>query len=61
MRMINLSTLINILRRQGTLRKTETGYDVAIPNFKATDLQTFVWNQHDGSAAALALLKNCTE
>jgi len=46
---------------RGTLKKTATGYDVAIPNFKPTDRQSFAWISRDVPAAALALLKNYTD
>ncbi|KAJ6554161.1 hypothetical protein B0H19DRAFT_1262556 [Mycena capillaripes] len=46
---------------RGILKKTATGYDVAIPNFKQKDRQSFAWISRDVPAAALALLKNYTD
>ncbi|KAJ7621872.1 hypothetical protein DFH06DRAFT_767307 [Mycena polygramma] len=45
----------------GLLKKTDTGFDVAVPFFKPTDRQTFTWIERDMPAALLALLKNYTE
>ncbi|KAJ7770031.1 hypothetical protein B0H16DRAFT_1881825 [Mycena metata] len=45
----------------GSLKKTDTGYDVAMPQYPATSLQTFVWIERDVPAATLALLKNYTD
>ncbi|KAJ7490659.1 hypothetical protein FB451DRAFT_1220682 [Mycena latifolia] len=45
----------------GLLRKTSTGFDVAVPHFSATDRQAFTWIDRDLPAAALALLKNYTD
>ncbi|KAJ7705014.1 hypothetical protein B0H17DRAFT_1002865 [Mycena rosella] len=43
------------------LKKTATGFDVAVPNYSATDRQAFTWVEHDVPAATLALLKNYTD
>ncbi|KAF7359736.1 NmrA domain-containing protein [Mycena venus] len=40
------------------LEKTERGYDLAVPMYKATDLEAFAWISRDLPAASLALLKN---
>ncbi|KAJ7769962.1 hypothetical protein B0H16DRAFT_1715595 [Mycena metata] len=45
----------------GSLKKTDTGYNVAVPQYPATSLQTFVWIERDLPAATLALLKNYTD
>ncbi|KAJ7490670.1 hypothetical protein FB451DRAFT_624058 [Mycena latifolia] len=45
----------------GLLKKTPTGFDVAVPNFSATDRQAFTWVDRDVPAAVLALLKNYTD
>ncbi|KAJ7690354.1 hypothetical protein B0H17DRAFT_1201700 [Mycena rosella] len=45
----------------GLLRKTPTGFDVAVPNFASTDRQAFTWVQRDIPTAVLALLKNYTD
>ncbi|KAJ7776630.1 hypothetical protein DFH07DRAFT_911950 [Mycena maculata] len=42
----------------GLLKKTPTGFDVAVINFSATDRQAFTWVERDIPAATLALLKN---
>ncbi|KAJ7762908.1 hypothetical protein B0H16DRAFT_1455354 [Mycena metata] len=41
--------------------KTDTGYDVALPQYPATSLQAFVWVKRDVPAATLALLRNYTD
>ncbi|KAJ6585537.1 hypothetical protein B0H19DRAFT_1109978 [Mycena capillaripes] len=45
----------------GNLKKTETGFDIAIPNFSTTDRQAFTWVEREVPAAVLALLKNYTD
>ncbi|KAJ7705001.1 hypothetical protein B0H17DRAFT_1156950 [Mycena rosella] len=45
----------------GLLRKTPTGFDMAVPKFSPTDRETFTWVQRDIPAAVLALLKNYTD
>ncbi|KAJ7133471.1 hypothetical protein C8R44DRAFT_611698 [Mycena epipterygia] len=45
----------------GLLKKTDTGFDVGVPNFSATDRQAFSWVERDVPAAVLALLKNYTD
>ncbi|KAJ6485247.1 hypothetical protein DFH09DRAFT_1458092 [Mycena vulgaris] len=45
----------------GLLKKTATGFDVAVPNYKATDREAFTWFERDVPAAVLALLKNYTD
>ncbi|KAF8156198.1 hypothetical protein K438DRAFT_1986962 [Mycena galopus ATCC 62051] len=48
--------------KHGTLKKTEDGkFTVGVPNYNATDLQTFAWISRDCSAATLVLLKNYTD
>ncbi|KAJ6448791.1 hypothetical protein C8R47DRAFT_1204866, partial [Mycena vitilis] len=47
--------------RQQTLKKTDTGYEISMPGYKATDFQAFTWVARDVPAAALALLKNYTD
>ncbi|KAJ7704794.1 hypothetical protein B0H17DRAFT_1301678 [Mycena rosella] len=45
----------------GLLKKTATGFDLAIPSFSTTDQQAFTWVERDVPAATLALLKNYTD
>ncbi|KAJ6583831.1 hypothetical protein DFH09DRAFT_1433738 [Mycena vulgaris] len=45
----------------GLLKKTAIGFDVAVPNYKATDREAFTWFERDVPAAVLALLKNYTD
>ncbi|KAJ7209353.1 hypothetical protein B0H12DRAFT_424186 [Mycena haematopus] len=47
--------------KNGSLKKTATGYEVVVPSYKATDLQAFAWISRDVPAATLALLKNYTD
>lgn len=43
------------------MKKTDTGYDVAVQNYSATDRQAFTWVAREVPAATLALLKNYTD
>ncbi|KAJ7214061.1 hypothetical protein GGX14DRAFT_618232 [Mycena pura] len=45
----------------GLLKKTDTGFNIAITNYKAGDREAFTWVERDAPAAALALLKNYTD
>ncbi|KAJ7738368.1 hypothetical protein B0H16DRAFT_1570618 [Mycena metata] len=45
----------------GLLKKTATGFDVAVSNYKANDLEAFTWVERDVPGVALALLKNYTD
>ncbi|KAJ6585540.1 hypothetical protein B0H19DRAFT_1109989 [Mycena capillaripes] len=45
----------------GNLKKTDTGFDIAIPKFSTTDRQAFTWVEREVPAAVLALLKNYTD
>ncbi|KAJ7160250.1 hypothetical protein C8R46DRAFT_1038537 [Mycena filopes] len=45
----------------GLLKKTATGFDVAVPNYSATDRQAFTWIERDVPTVVLALLKNYTD
>ncbi|KAJ7770036.1 hypothetical protein B0H16DRAFT_1411184 [Mycena metata] len=47
--------------KHNDLKKTDTGYDVALPQFPATSLQNFVWVERDLPAATITLLKNYTD
>ncbi|KAJ6485233.1 hypothetical protein DFH09DRAFT_1054451 [Mycena vulgaris] len=47
--------------KHGLLKKTPTGFDFAVPNYGATDVQAFTWVERDVPAATLALLKNYTD
>ncbi|KAJ7621865.1 hypothetical protein DFH06DRAFT_1059885 [Mycena polygramma] len=43
------------------LKKTDTGFDVAIPHYKPTDRQAFTWAEREVPVTVLALLKNYTD
>ncbi|KAJ7364833.1 hypothetical protein DFH08DRAFT_1073378 [Mycena albidolilacea] len=43
------------------LKKTDTGFNVAVPHFSATDCQAFTWVEQVVPATILALLKNYTD
>ncbi|KAJ7256869.1 hypothetical protein B0H12DRAFT_1112123 [Mycena haematopus] len=45
----------------GLLKKTDTGFDIAVPHFRATDRQAFTWVEQAVPATVLALLKNYTD
>ncbi|KAJ7095563.1 hypothetical protein C8R44DRAFT_889986 [Mycena epipterygia] len=53
--------LENYYHKFGLLKKTATGYDVAVQNYSATDRQAFTWVAREVPAATLALLKNYTD
>ncbi|KAJ7776282.1 hypothetical protein B0H16DRAFT_1712658 [Mycena metata] len=43
------------------LKKTDTGFDMAVPRYSATALEAWTWVGHDVGQAALALFKNYTD
>ncbi|KAF8185276.1 hypothetical protein K438DRAFT_1973988 [Mycena galopus ATCC 62051] len=45
----------------GLLRKTDTGFDIAVPHFSATNRQAFTWVEQTVPATVLALLRNYTD
>ncbi|KAJ6523483.1 hypothetical protein DFH09DRAFT_1420517 [Mycena vulgaris] len=45
----------------GFLKKTTTGFNVAVPNYTATARASFTWVERDVPAVTLALLKNYTD
>ncbi|KAJ7741388.1 NAD(P)-binding protein [Mycena metata] len=51
-------TFLENLYRFGVLKKTDTGFDIPIPNYSPTSLSSFTWVQRDVPAVVLALLKN---
>ncbi|KAJ7160146.1 hypothetical protein C8R46DRAFT_1107162 [Mycena filopes] len=51
-------TFLENLWKFGGLKKTPTGFDIAMPFFKATDTNSFTWIGHDYPRVVLALLKN---
>ncbi|KAJ7747836.1 hypothetical protein B0H16DRAFT_1554780 [Mycena metata] len=51
-------TFLENFYRFGALKKTETGFDIAIPNYAPTSLSSFTWVRRDVPAVVLALLKN---
>ncbi|KAJ7214051.1 hypothetical protein GGX14DRAFT_618203 [Mycena pura] len=53
--------LENYYMKFNALKKTDTGFDAAIPQYKVGDREAFTWVERDVPAAALALLKNYTD
>jgi hypothetical protein len=47
--------------RFNLLKKTDTGFNVAVPHFSTTDRQAFTWIEQVVPATILALLKNYTD
>ncbi|KAJ7105055.1 hypothetical protein C8R43DRAFT_1166025 [Mycena crocata] len=45
----------------GYLKKTDTGFNVSVPNYGADDLQGFSWIEREVPSAVLALLKHYTD
>ncbi|KAJ7785289.1 hypothetical protein DFH07DRAFT_726510 [Mycena maculata] len=43
------------------LKKTPTGFDIAVPKYSPTSLVSYTWVQRDVGEAVLALLKNYTD
>ncbi|KAJ7490660.1 hypothetical protein FB451DRAFT_1389423 [Mycena latifolia] len=58
---IHLGAFLENYWKFGLLKKTATGFDVAVPNYSATDREAFTWVERDMPAAVLALLKNYTD
>ncbi|KAJ7490674.1 hypothetical protein FB451DRAFT_1513475, partial [Mycena latifolia] len=58
---IHLGVFLENYWKFGLLKKTATGFDVAIPNYSATDREAFTWVERDVPASVLALLKNYTD
>ncbi|KAJ7705017.1 NAD(P)-binding protein [Mycena rosella] len=46
---------------QQTLKKTDTGFDIAIPYYTTTNVQAFTWVKREVPSAVLTLLKNYTD
>jgi hypothetical protein len=51
----------DFLCRLNILKKTDKGFDIAIPHFRATDCQAFTWTEQAVPATILALLRNYTD
>jgi len=49
------------LYTRSLMKKTDTGFDIAFPIFKAEDINSYAWISRDVPAAALALLNNYTD
>ncbi|KAJ7878826.1 hypothetical protein B0H14DRAFT_2567117 [Mycena olivaceomarginata] len=49
------------IRRFNLLKKTDTGFNVAVPHFSTADRQAFTWIEQVVPATILALLKNYTD
>ncbi|KAJ7704999.1 hypothetical protein B0H17DRAFT_698320 [Mycena rosella] len=58
---IHLGAFLENYWKFGLLKKTATGFDVAVPNFTATDREAFTWVERDVPPAVLALLNNYTD
>ncbi|KAJ7133488.1 hypothetical protein C8R44DRAFT_829312 [Mycena epipterygia] len=58
---LHLGAFLENYWKFGLLKKTDSGYDVAVQNYTATDRQAFTWVARDVPAATLALLKNYTD
>jgi hypothetical protein len=59
--LLTFPSLINCTGRFGLLKKTDTGFDVAVPHYSATDRQAFTWIERDVPTVVLALLKNYSD
>ncbi|KAJ7506903.1 hypothetical protein B0H11DRAFT_246031 [Mycena galericulata] len=58
---LHLGAFLENYWKFGLLKKTPTGFDVAVQNQTPKDRQAFTWVGRDVPAAALALLKNYTD
>ncbi|KAF7364725.1 NmrA domain-containing protein [Mycena venus] len=47
--------------KHGLLKKTDAGFDVAVPHFSTTDRQAFTWVEQTVPTTVIALLKNYTD
>ncbi|KAJ7256850.1 hypothetical protein B0H12DRAFT_1112005 [Mycena haematopus] len=55
---IHLGGFLENYWKFGLLKKTDTGFDISVPHFLATDRQAFTWVEQAVPATILALLKN---
>jgi len=58
---IHLGGFLENYWKFGLLKKTDAGFDVAVPHFSTTDRQAFTWVEQAVPATVLALLKNYTD
>ncbi|KAJ7105057.1 hypothetical protein C8R43DRAFT_1047016 [Mycena crocata] len=58
---IHLGAFLENLWNFGLLKKTTTGFDIAVTNFGVADREAFTWVERDVPAVTLALLKNYTD
>jgi len=58
---IHIGAFLENYWKFGLLKKTASGYDVAVPHFSTTDRQAFTWVEQAVPATVLALLKNYTD
>ncbi|KAJ7663396.1 hypothetical protein DFH06DRAFT_1395703, partial [Mycena polygramma] len=58
---IHLGGFLENFWKFGSLRKTDTGFNISPPHFSATDRQAFTWVEREVPPAVLALLKNYTD
>ncbi|KAJ7769126.1 hypothetical protein DFH07DRAFT_880539 [Mycena maculata] len=58
---LHLGGFLENLWTRPLLKKTPTGFNFAVINYTATDVEAFTWVERDVSAAVLALLKNYTD
>ncbi|KAJ7769136.1 hypothetical protein DFH07DRAFT_915238 [Mycena maculata] len=58
---LHLGAFLENYWKYGVLKKTATGFDVAVVNFGREDRQAFSWIQREVPAATLVLLKNYTD
>ncbi|KAJ7069253.1 NAD(P)-binding protein [Mycena amicta] len=56
-----LGAFLENLWKFGNLKKTDTGYDIAIAKYKPGELQAFTWVDRDIPQATLVLLKSYTD
>ncbi|KAJ7738370.1 hypothetical protein B0H16DRAFT_1694844 [Mycena metata] len=55
---VHLGVFLDNYWKFGLLRKTDTGFDMSVPSYKADDLEAFTWVERDLPAVVLTLLKN---
>ncbi|KAJ7808678.1 hypothetical protein B0H14DRAFT_2460902 [Mycena olivaceomarginata] len=58
---IHLGAFLENFWKLNILKKTDKGFDIAIPHFRATDCQAFTWTKQAVPATILALLRNYTD
>ncbi|KAJ7500625.1 hypothetical protein B0H11DRAFT_1714636 [Mycena galericulata] len=58
---LHLAAFLENYWKFGVLKKTATGFEIAMPNYRKTDRESFTWTEREVPAATLALLKNYTD